>query len=119
MIQIYDGCYTTKGCFGLSSSSPTKVGEREEMIAHQVFQSCVITRDCDMVVTYQKNSTGQFRFELGGIIKSDVEYVALGISEINKMPGASVMACSRCATINLVVCLSFMSSHLLGVTRAR
>ena len=96
MIQIYDGCYTTKGCFGLSSSSPTKVGEREEMIAFQCFfQSCVITRDCDMVVTYQKNSTGQFRFELGGIIKSDVEYVALGISDINKMPGASVMACSR------------------------
>ena len=55
----------------------------------------MITRDCDMVVTYQKNSTGQFRFELGGIIKSGVEYVALGISEINKMPGASVMACSR------------------------
>ena len=95
IIQIYDGCYTTKGCFGLSSSNPTKVGEREEMIAHQVFQSCVITRDCDMVVTYQKNSTGQFRFELGGIIKSGVEYVALGISDINKMPGASVMACSR------------------------
>ena len=69
--------------------------EMEKMIAHQVFQSCVITRDCDMVVTYQKNSTGQFRFQLGGIIKSGVEYVALGISEINKMPGASVMACSR------------------------
>ena len=105
MIQIYDGCYTTKGCFGLSSSSPTKVGEREEIIAHQVFQSCVIPRDCDMVVTYQKNSTGQFRFELGGIIKSGVEYVALGISETNKMPGASVMACSRLAIINQFDCV--------------
>ena len=69
--------------------------KEKKMITHQVFQSCVITRDCDMVVTYQKNSTGQFRFELGGIIKSGVEYVALGISETNKMPGASVMACSR------------------------
>ena len=58
-------------------------------------QSCVITRDCDMVVTYRKNSSEQFMFELGGVVKSDVYYVALGISETNKMPGASVMACSR------------------------
>ena len=48
-----------------------------------------------MVVTYRKNSTGQFMFELGGVVKSNVEYVALGISEKNQMEGASVMACSR------------------------
>lgn len=48
-----------------------------------------------MVVTYRKNSSEQFMFELGGVVKSDVYYVALGISETNKMPGASVMACSR------------------------
>jgi len=79
--KVYDGCYTTKGCFGLSSNP-----------------SCVITRDCDMVVTYRKNSTNQFMFELGGVVKTvktDVDYVALGISETNKMAGASVMACSR------------------------
>ena len=60
-----------------------------------MFQSCVITRDCDMVVTYRKNSTGQFMFELGGVVNSAVDYVALGISETNQMAGASVMACSR------------------------
>ena len=57
-----------------------------------------------MVVTYRKNSTGQFMFELGGILKTDktnVDYVALGISETNKMAGASVMACSRWEILSL------------------
>ena len=48
-----------------------------------------------MVVTYRKNSTGQFMFELGGVVNSGVNYVALGISDMKQMEGASVMACSR------------------------
>ena len=70
-----------------------------------MFQSCVITRDCDMVVTYRKNSTGQFQFELGGVVNSDVDYVALGLSEQNQMAGASVMACSRWEIFLLVIFL--------------
>ena len=48
-----------------------------------------------MVVTYRKNSTGQFMFELGGVVNRGVDYVALGISDMKQMEGASVMACSR------------------------
>ena len=57
-----------------------------------------------MVVTYRKNSTGQFMFELGGVVKTvktDVDYVALGISETNRMAGANVMACSRWVILSL------------------
>ena len=59
-----------------------------------------------MVVTYRKNSTNQFMFELGGVVKTvktDVDYVALGISENNKMAGASVMACSRWEILTIYV----------------
>ena len=54
-----------------------------------------------MVVTYRKNSTGQFMFELGGVVNSGVDYVALGISDMKQMEGASVMACSRWESLSL------------------
>ncbi|KAK4319539.1 hypothetical protein Pmani_009527 [Petrolisthes manimaculis] len=71
LINIYDECGRSKGCFGAPSG-------------------CVDNKNCKMMVTYTKASSG-FRFEIMGPASSG--YVAAGLSEDEKMGDDSVMVC--------------------------
>ncbi|CAG7837806.1 unnamed protein product [Allacma fusca] len=75
---IYEGCSKTKGCFGTPNG-------------------CLGTRNCAMFVTYTiQPSNGNAQFELVGNVKSfnsPTSYVALGLSDNNRMGDDSVLAC--------------------------
>ena len=93
---VYDGCYQTKGCFGQPDD-------------------CVQKRNCDMIMTYTKEiSSGKeensrFLFEVGGSASQD--YVALGLSDDNKMGSDSVMACIHQAQHNPAVSMYWNFGH--------
>ena len=71
----YDGCGTTKGCFGLPPD-------------------CLGTKDCDALVSYMVNEDDKVQFSL--TLSASVngrQYAAIGLSESLSMENSSVMAC--------------------------
>ncbi|CAL4140771.1 unnamed protein product, partial [Meganyctiphanes norvegica] len=75
MDNIYFGCETLKGCFGIPSN-------------------CVKNENCKVLMTYSKSpSDGGYKFELAGDISGPSGYVAGGLSRDEKMGEDSVMIC--------------------------
>ncbi|XP_068248554.1 putative ferric-chelate reductase 1 homolog isoform X1 [Palaemon carinicauda] len=73
MQNIYLGCRVNKGCFGFPSG-------------------CIDAENCQMLATYAKVSSG-YKFEIMGDAANDA-YVAIGLSDDQKMGKDSVMACT-------------------------
>ncbi|XP_066965921.1 putative ferric-chelate reductase 1 homolog isoform X2 [Macrobrachium rosenbergii] len=73
MQNIYLGCKANKGCYGFPSG-------------------CENSENCQMLTTYAKVSSG-YRFEIMGDAGSNA-YVAVGLSDDQKMGDDSVMACA-------------------------
>ncbi|XP_045117607.1 putative ferric-chelate reductase 1 homolog isoform X2 [Portunus trituberculatus] len=78
LINIYDDCGNSKGCFGFPAE-------------------CETNKKCTMLVTYSKVSSG-YKFEIVG--STTTGYVAAGLSDDEKMGGDSVMACLASAGAN-------------------
>lgn len=91
LINIYDQCGTSKGCFGMPSE-------------------CEKSNSCKMMVTYTKVSSG-YRFEIMG--PASTGYVAAGLSEDAKMGEDSVMACR-----NLNGVMDVVMAHNSGKSNA-
>ena len=71
----YDGCGTTKGCFGLPGD-------------------CLGTQDCKALVSYMVNEEDKVQFTL--TLSASVngrQYAAIGLSDSLSMENSSVMAC--------------------------
>lgn len=74
---LYDGCGTTKGCFGTP-------------------ELCVESMSCDIVTTYLYiTDLDAYQFELyGNVSDPTINYLAVGLSENGKMGEDSVVLCS-------------------------
>lgn len=84
--DIYNGCFKDKGCFG----EPT---------------NCTLDskKDCNIVVTYKKLDGDRIEFELQTTLTGNKRYVAVGLSEDDKMGKDSVVACVRRSTTTPLV----------------
>lgn len=71
LVNVYDECGNTKGCFGFPAE-------------------CEASKKCTMLVTYSKVPSG-YKFEIMSNTVSG--YVAAGLSDDDKMGDDSVMAC--------------------------
>ena len=77
-ITEYNQCFNTTGCFGVQFKHDSC--------------DCVSERKCDMIVTYKNNSNGDVAFSILGNVSSN-QYLAVGISNDNKMGDDSVVMC--------------------------
>lgn len=71
--QFYNGCYSSKGCFGAP-------------------EGCVKTKNCKAVVATIVRGD-RYEFEMKAL--GDAKYVAVGLSEDEKMGDDSVIECVR------------------------
>ena len=79
----YEQCFNSMGCFGAtfdSSGSPAK-------------ESCIKTKNCDIVVSYRNISNGDIIFAIRGNIRNPPYYLAVALSGDSKMGDDSVMFC--------------------------
>ncbi|CAL4124791.1 unnamed protein product, partial [Meganyctiphanes norvegica] len=73
--NIYQGCQSEKGCFGLPDN-------------------CVSEKNCDFLMTYTKSpSEGGYRIEIAGDVDGSSGYVAGALSMDESMGDDSVMIC--------------------------
>ena len=72
--NVYNGCGKSKGCFG----SPA---------------GCVKSQSCRMIGTYAATESGDVTFSISAPGLTDESYVALALSEDEKMAESSVMFC--------------------------
>ena len=72
--DAYEGCGKTKGCFGLPSN-------------------CIDSRNCIILSTYAQQDSGDVEFSLRLSQSTSSSYVAVALSNDDKMGDASVMFC--------------------------
>lgn len=94
---MYDGCDSVKGCLGLPGGT------------------CIQERSCSALVTFAQKNERSFEFELWATNSPDNSFVAVGLSDDNKMGDDSV---TECTVVNGRV-NAFMSRNEAGKSNTR
>ncbi|CAG0894267.1 unnamed protein product [Darwinula stevensoni] len=81
--DIYNGCGTSKICFGCTDSDSCTWRDA----------GCINARSCSMVVSFQSGPQGGLSVRLQGTYSQDPGYVALGFSTDARMGGDAVIGC--------------------------